>query len=223
MSESKRPAGFHERQHAPDPWAELRRDIAPVWATPDPKRIDRLRWIVDELDAYDWAADFQNMLKDGRFMELIEALLHGLCAYSKERREGYEKGLASTADLREIIKNLSRLDPTEKRRAAIEELKWELDMAMSGAAGFAEWHPLLSTAWPKANWEEWRGRYPDDAKNNLLCALVMVLLVAGYDSALRTSHWKDRARNKKTAQQLAQRMAEQYGFAWEHPRAGRKK
>lgn len=208
---SKRPPVFRERLHSEKVWKTIREDIAPVWETPDPKRIDRLRGMIEELEDYHWAADFPDMLQQGRFVDLVDALLRGLCAFSKERREAYKANLAYAAKLQSIIKALSEIEPTEKRTAAIEELKSEHEKAMDGTH-WAEWHPMITAEFPTDNWAEWKGRYPDWVGKNLRDALMRVLLVAGYDQAHRTTYFTTKHLNKRAAAQLTRAIAEQYGF-----------
>jgi hypothetical protein len=203
---------------ADDPLGNVRNDLAPVWQTSDPRRIHRLRRMVEELEYYPAAqgvGGFTAMLHEGRYVELVEALLSWLCEQARQQQSEFDSSVAVQREYRQYPQALKRLGEyasPEALDAVIKSAEMKVDYE-AGPLYWAKYHPLVSHRVGGKDYEPTAGRNPEWIKRNLGEALMCVLLVAGYDKGQRDSWGRVAILNKRTAANRSKRIASKFGFA----------
>lgn len=197
---------------ADDPFGIMREDLAPVWQPPDPQRIDRLHHMVEELEYHPEAAGFTALLQQGRYVEVVEALLVWLCERAQQAQSEFDSSMSDLREYRRALKIVAQYAAPEELEAAAKSAEMKVDHE-TGPLHWAEFHPLVSHRVGGEDYEPTAGRNPEWIKRNLGAALMNVLLVAGYDKAERNSSYQQaKTLNKRTAADRARRMAGKYGI-----------
>lgn len=161
-------------------WQQLREDIAPVWAAPDPARLKRLGRIVAEVGQFQTGRHLPPLLAEARYLEVIEALLRWVLAVAHERQNRF-----AAAKRRRKEPPWEWPPETEPAERDLLSTAWWL-----GEMETAECDLLSTTGWLAQEPEKWRGRWPELANDSAGRALMAILRVAGYDKHERPRKYK---------------------------------